>query len=272
MSKKYIVQLICWSLLLPAVCNCTVLEDRAPCPGYLDIDYRQLPNALPDGGPGGTVEVAWLSDAMRWTVRHALSDCPSAEEVPVEKTQARAVAVVHANPQRTYLTEGTQILCEPGSQIGILYADAQDVDCSGEEACFVIQPHKQFSTLVFTDAGNDLFRQYDLLVRGTTCGFDAADLSALDGDYVCPAEDADGTGRIAVRIPRQKQGDMVLEFWSREDRRKYLVSPVGRYLFAAGYDPSAPDLPDYEIRVDFREALLYLRVADWDEEYLYSLY
>ena len=48
--------------------------------------------------------------------------------------------------------------------------------------------------------------------------------------------------------------------------------PVGMYLFAAGYDPDAIDLPDFSFRIDFRDALLYLRIADWQDEYIYSLY
>ena len=39
-----------------------------------------------------------------------------------------------------------------------------------------------------------------------------------------------------------------------------------------GYDPAAVDLPDFCLRIDFREALLYLRITDWQDEYIYSLY
>ena len=137
----------------------------------------------------------------------------------------------------------------------------------------MLQPQKQFSTLFITDESEgSLCRQYNLVIRGTTCGFDAVDYAAVDGSYLYTVQEDDGTGRISVRIPRQKRSDLVLEFWDKEDHLKRFSSPVGLYLFAAGYDPAASSLPDYEIRIDFRDALLYLRVSDWEEEHVFSLY
>ena len=94
----------------------------------------------------------------------------------------------------------------------------------------------------------------------------------MDGEYLYTVQEDDGTGHIRVRIPRQKKGDLVLEFWDKDDHLKRFASPVGLYLFAAGYDPAAADLPDYEIRIDFRQMLLYLRVSDWDETRVFALY
>ena len=94
----------------------------------------------------------------------------------------------------------------------------------------------------------------------------------LDGDYLYTIQEDDGTGRISVRIPRQKQADLLLEFWDKDDHLKRFSTPIGLYLFAAGYDPDALDLSDYEIHIDFRQALLYLRVADWTETRVFALY
>ena len=85
-------------------------------------------------------------------------------------------------------------------------------------------------------------------------------------------QEDDGEGRICVRIPRQIRSDRLLEFWEKDEHRLLFSSPVGVYLFAAGYDPAAIDLPDFSLRIDFRDALLYLRIADWQDEYIYSLY
>ncbi|MBQ1673109.1 MAG: hypothetical protein II064_03385 [Bacteroidales bacterium] len=110
------------------------------------------------------------------------------------------------------------------------------------------------------------------MIRGSTCGFDAADFTAIDGAYLYTVQENDGAGRISVRIPRQRRNDLVLEFWDKDDHTRRFTSPVGLYLFAAGYDPDALDLTDYTIRIDFRQALLYLRVSDWETERVFALY
>ncbi|MBR5018476.1 MAG: hypothetical protein IKX53_02435 [Bacteroidales bacterium] len=253
--------------------SCTVLEDRVPCPCYLDIDYREVLAAAWGEQWEGCVDVTLRAPEPVWSENRRMGECPDIEEVAVEKARILVVGLVHNRPMRDFLGAGTQLVYEAGNQIDSLYVHTEEVDCTGEEAHSILRPHKQFSTLFITDeAGGDLCRPYNLVIRGTTCGFDAADFSAIDGTYLYTVQEKDGTGRISVRVPRQKRSDLVLEFWDKEDHLKRFSSPVGLYLFAAGYDPDAPDLPDYEIRIDFRQALLYLRVSDWEEEHVFSLY
>jgi len=268
---------ICYSwmagFLILAGGSCSVLEDRAPCPCYLDIDYREVLSSALSTAPEEKVEVGLFDGPACWAADHKLEDCPELEEVAVEKARLQAVAVVHDHPFRTFLEAGTEIRYDEGNQMDALYVHTEEVDCMAEEARCVLRPHKQFSTLSFTDeAGGELCRQYNMVVRGTTCGFDAADFSALDGPYLYTVQEDDGAGKVRVRIPRQKREDLLLEFWDKEDHLKRFTCPVGLYLFAAGYDPDAPDLQDYEVRINFRSGLLYLRVADWTDEYLFSLY
>lgn len=266
-------RVLCCCLLLADLTACSVLEDRIPCPCYLDIDYREV---LAAGWPSaweGCVDVTLYAPPPVWTENRRMEDCPDIEEVAVDKAQIQVVGLVHNRPLRQFLSAGTAIRYEAGNQIDSLYVHTEAVDCTGEEACSVLRPHKQFSTLFITDeADGALCRQYNLVIRGTTCGFDAADCSALDGEYLYTVQEDDGTGRISVRVPRQKQSDLVLEFWDKDDHLKRFTSPVGLYLFAAGYNPDALDLPDCEIRIDFRQLLLYLRITDWKEEQVFALY
>lgn len=260
-------------LLLLTVPGCTVLEDRSPCPCYLDIDYREVLSAPWPDEWDGCVDVTLYAPPPVWTEKRRMADCPAMEEVAVGKAEIRVVGLVHNRPMRNFLADGTQIRYEAGNQIDSLYVHTEEVDCTGEEACSVLRPHKQFSTLFFTDeADGERCRAYNLVIRGSTCGFDAADLSAVEGAYLYTVQEDDGTGRISVRIPRQLRSDLVLEFWDKDDHLKRFSSPVGLYLLAAGYDPQALDLPDYTIRIDFRQALLYLRVADWETEQVFALY
>jgi len=267
----------CLCLLLQGAC--TVREDRGPCPCYVDVDYRQVLSPTHAYDPAGRVEVAFFDAATdvgtdcRWTDVHGLDDCPEEEEVAVDKGTVRVVAVVHDHPLRHYLSDGTKITYAAGNEMDPLYVHTEQLDCTEEWTRCILQPHKQFSTLTFTDEQDGaLCRQYHLLVRGTTCGLDAADLSAVEGPYLYTVQDTDAEGAIQVRIPRQLRDDLLLEFWEKREQRLLFTCPVGLYLFAAGYDPRAKDLPDYSLRIDFRQAQVYLRVADWTEEIIYSLY
>jgi hypothetical protein len=273
MWKYHFIRALFGCLLLCAGIGCTVREDRLPCPCYLDLDYRELLAAPPPADSAVRVDVVLYDPDCRWTAQHALDECPDLEEVSVEKAELQVVALVHDKPWREHLVQGTRICYDPGNEMEALYVHSERVDCTGEEACSVIRTHKQFSTLTFTDeADGALCRLYNMVVRGTTCGFDAADFSAVDGDYLYTIQEDDGQGRIRVRIPRQKRSDLLLEFWEKDRHRLLFSCPVGIYLFAAGYDPDALDLPDFSFRIDFRAALIYLRVAPWKDEYIYKLY
>ena len=260
-------------ILFPVVAGCTVLENRVPCPCYLDVDYREVATGDRADMPGGVVDVKLFAPEPGWTQRHRLDDCPELEEVTVDKARIRVVGLVHDRPLRGFLDEGTEIRYEPGNQIDSLYVHTEEVNCTGEEARAVLRPHKQFSTIFITDEEDgDLCRQYHLVIRGTTCGFDAADCGALEGPYWYTVQEYDGAGRISVRIPRQLRDDLVLEFWDKESRLKLFSSPLGLRIFDAGYDPAAEELPDYEFRIDFRRALVFLRIVDWEEVRVYGLY
>lgn len=253
--------------------SCTVREDRSDCPCYVDLDYRQVLLSTRADDAAGRVEVAFYDPACCWTAAHALRSCPEEEEVAVEKGQLQVVAVVHTHPWQHFLEAGTQIVCEPGNEIDALSVHTEFVDCRGETTRCLLQPHKQFTTLTFTDEQDGaLCRQYHMVIRGTTCGFEATDFSAVEGPYHCTIQEADESGAIRVRVPRQKRDDLLLEFWDKKEQRLVFTCPVGLYLFASGYDPAAPDLPDCTLRIDFRQALLYLLITDWNEETIYRLY
>ena len=273
MLKYHFIRALFGCFLLCAGIGCTVREDRLPCPCYLDIDYRTLLATATAVGAGGQIDLLLQDDGHQWRTQHPLEECPDLEEISVDKNRLQVIALVHDKPWMDFLAEDTRVTYEPGNEIDALYACTDWVDCQEEEACCVLQPHKQFSTLQFTDeADGALCRRYNMVIRGTTCGFDAADLSAVEGDYLYPVQEDDGQGRICVRIPRQVRSDLQLEFWEKDRQRLLFSCPVGLYLFAAGYDPAAADLPDFSLRIDFRDALLYLRIADWKDEYIYSLY
>lgn len=251
--------------------SCTVREDRQPCPCYLDMDYRELLAADLFSGEPGMVDVALFHPELAGHSTYSLGTCPEMEEQAVSRDTVRVVAVVGSRLPEGFPQLGTKICYEAGNQMDSLYVHTGLVDCAAESALCVLRPLKQFSTLTLTDGeGGAMLRQYNLVVRGATCGLDAADLSAVDGPYLYTVQDYDRNGGISVRIPRQKERGLMLDFYDKTTYQRLFSTPLGLYLFDAGYDPDAPELSDYAFQIDFERALVYLRIADWEDEYVYQ--
>lgn len=260
---------------LLAICgaSCSVLEDRRPCPCYLDVDYTEILTSKPLDGKPGKVDVVAYLPTREYPSAFTLSDCPDINENAVERGQATVVGIVHNRPLETFLKTGARTVWEPGNQIDSVFVHSSTVDCSGEEAYCLLHPHKRFHTIHFSDGrGGEVLRTWNMVVRGTTCGFDAVDFSTIDGEYLYTIQEYDADGGVSVRVPQQREDDLLLEFWSKEDYRKVFSFPVGRYMAATGYDRRAADLCDFDIRIDFRENLAYVRVADWVDEWIFSIY
>ena len=254
--------------------GCTVREDRQPCPCYLDVDYREVLAAglFPAGEPG-IVDVSVLIPGHAVRLTHELSACPEIEEKVVARDTAQVVALVGNRMPEGFPERGTRIQYEAGNQMDSLYVHSGAVDCTGEESVCVLKPLKQFSTLTLTDEEDGaILRTYNLVLRGTTNGLDAADLSALEGPYLYTVQEYDRQGCISVRIPRQTECSLMLDFYDKESYQRLFSAPLGQYLFDAGYDPSSSALTDYSFTINFRQALVYLRIADWAEEYIHQLY
>ena len=255
--------------------GCTVLEDREPCPCYLDVDYTDILAGRPLGPQAAAFDVTVYNPSPANEAVYTPEDAPQIDEIRIKKSMAKVVGVFHNRPLRNFLQKGTVVTWEEGNQMDSIFVHSTDVDCTGEEAYCLLEAHKQFSTLTFIDGnGGEELRQYNMVVRGNTCGFDAAyPLEAIDGRYLADVQEDDGHGNIVVRVPRQKDASLVLEFWTKDaEKRKLYSSPIGSYLMASGYDGSLLDLQDFTIRIDFRAMLMYIRVADWEDEYIYALY
>ena len=253
--------------------GCTVKEDRRPCPCFLDLDYREmLAEDLLSGEPGN-VETAVFQPGLACSSSYTTENCPQIEEHETERSQVRVVGVLSSRKLYDFPSKGTLVTYEAGNEIDSVYVHVSDIDCSGEDASCVLRPSKQFSTLFLTDEeGGGMLRSYNMVVKGNTCGFDAFSLEAVSGDYLYTVQEFDRDGRISVRIPRQADNGLVLEFYDKESYRHLFSAPLGQYLFDAGYDPGAGELLDYSFRINFEQTLVYLRIAAWDEEFIYKLF
>lgn len=261
------------AVVAAAAGGCTVKEDRQRCPCFLDLDYRaMLAKDLLLGEPG-TMDVAVFLPELACRSSYSIEDCPEVEEQSVPRSEARVIGVLSSRRQDGVLDSGTKIVYDAGNQIDSVYVHSSVVDCSGEEAVCELHPLKQFSTVFLTDEEDGaILRKYNLVVKGTTCGLDALDLSALSGEYLYTVQEYDRDGGVSVRIPRQTDSRLILEFYDKETYQHLFSAPLGTYLFDAGYDTEAEELQDYTFKINFEQTLVYLRIAGWEEEFIYKLF
>ena len=250
--------------------SCSVLEDRRPCPCFLDVDYTYVLGGAFGAAPSGFVRVEVLNPALEVSGETALSACPDTAEFRVTRAPATVVGVVSPSDSLPWSADGTRIAYATGNQMDSIYLHASPVDCSGEEAYCLLMPTKQFSTVFITNnRGGEALRAYNLVIKGTTCGLDVRSGAALPGEYLYTVQDYDASGGISVRIPRQIDNDLVLLLYDRNSYTRRFTVPIGRRMtLPTGYGP----LPDYEVQVDFEAMLSYVRIADWDETSIVAIF
>ena len=56
--------------------GCSVLEDREPCPCYLDIDYREVLSSDLSQEAQRKIEAGLFDLELCWTTHHSLPECP----------------------------------------------------------------------------------------------------------------------------------------------------------------------------------------------------
>lgn len=256
-------------ILLYAASGCSVKEDREPCPCYLDVDYSAVLESRPLDRIPGSVDVSVFVPGRTCPTSFPLSSCPYVKENVVKRSLAQVVGVVHSRPGRDFLSGDGLVTWAPGNQIDSVFVHTSTVDCTGEDAYCRLDVHKQFHTLFFSDEfGGGALREYNLVVVGSTCGFNALTLEAVEGKYLYTVQDYDAEGGISVRVPRQISDDLMLEMWTKDDYRRVFAAPIGQYMARTGYDRTAADLTDFDIFINFRQAAVYVRVADWEDRYI----
>ncbi len=250
--------------------SCSVLEDRRPCPCFLDVDYTYILDGAFGADPSGFVRVEVLNPALEVSGETALAVCPDTAEFRVTRTAATVVGVVSPSDSLPWSADGKRIAYAAGNQMDSIYLHVSQVDCSGEEAYCLLTPTKQFSTVFITDnRGGEALRAYNLVVKGSTCGLDVRTGAALPGEYLYTVQDYDASGGISVRIPRQTGNDLVLLLYDRDTYTRRLTVPIGRRMIVpTGSGP----LPDYEVQVDFEAMISYVRIADWDESGIVAIF
>ena len=262
-----------------SLCGCTVLEDRDPCPCYLEVDFSQVDKSIREWqmwlfSPEGTL-------LFKDTVYRRSYSSPYIVEVP---RNSKVQCLLWGNARGgTNLNESysryTTLLHKGGVAADSLYFSTDTISTMGEESSLKVLPHKEFATVdiclqgwigVDFDASMELLcgAQGFYVDRRFLRGEVSSNMKLYDmGDYYTQFR-----GRI-LRQPDPENIILSLLIRKREidgSIGEVLIDkdiPIGKYLEENGYDMHTPDMSDIVMDVDYSYTNLVIKAEDWEATY-----
>ena len=242
------------------------MEDRRECPCTLSVRLEGLPaypvtllvnDSVVEKAHGDTTFHVWVKTGGMATV----------------------TAVSGAEP-----LPDLQVRIPYGEASPPLYVFRGTADCTGESAFVQVRMQKHFCTLNLRFAGLpegavtegvqpsvaklmadapcgfapsvNKSRPFSVAIRGSVNGYSLVEGDPLQGAFRCRVQ---GT---SARIPRHRPGDPLWLDITLQDSvlRSF---PLGTYLEKAGYDWTAPDLPDRDVEMDISVTSIRFRSGTW---------
>lgn len=276
--KKTILAIL--TTLSLASCRALILEDRMPCPSFLffDIqnatqfeDYKRVYISALDYHSGElyTADTTVLS----YIQEHAFY-------LKVPKSDAtRGFGILGFRDLS--IRNSTQLLIDEGNNGEPLYRFDYTVSSRDESATVPVELVKDHAKV------RVIFRNYDsftgaagrfpffILVKGNTCGIDGLSGRPIPGPFrYRPEEDA--AGEFQFIVPRQADHSLVMELWAKEGQyqekgliRTFPLWDMFRQAVALSWE--AKNLPDIELKIDYRESTCKVIIQDWSEKNSFDL-
>ena len=243
--------------------SCSVREDRSDCPCSLTLDLRELSASVPEDA----FPVRWQLLQGDWSDSGLLSedDCTAGLfHVVVPRGGAQVYAVTG---DEGMFDHGLEIAPGHGCPPVRLWTAA--VDARGETATAVVCLHKAYCRLTIHMHGAPAPRPYRLILEGNVCGWDASGYP-LPGSFRCSPEPIPEQD-YAVNLPRQTDDSLLLHICAGDasnapggaETTPLRTFALGHIIASAGYDWTAPDLPDLSLELDFAASSLSLRSDRW---------
>lgn len=271
-----------WGFLLVApliLAGCTVLEDRDPCPCYLEVDFSQVDNGIREWQ-------MWLFSSsgelmFKDTVYRRSYSLPYIVQVP-RNTKVQCLLWGNAR-SGTNLTEhyslNTSLQKKSDVLSDSLYFSTDTISTMGEDSFLRVVPCKEFATVdIFLQGwiGVDFDVEMELL-----CGSQGfyVNRNFLPGQTGCSMklfDMGDYFTQFRGRILRQPDTEnIVLSLMIRKKEidgspGPILVNrdiPLGKFLEENGYDIQSPQMADIIMDIDYSYTSLTVKVDDWEAVY-----
>lgn len=238
-------------MVLFAAVSCTlVLEDRSACPCELSVSVSGVMGETAVVVGGEVVGRIW-------------SDSTVVCRVPRGEVAVMAVSGVSAGEFTGPPGAGSEFripegLDSPPLRLGYSFADA-----SGDNARIDVVMRKEYCALSLeVDGPPGWGEPYLMKVRSDVCGVSACG-EAVEGVFAFTMTLSED-GRSTVILPRQSLDGMLCLDIFMPDRVLRTFS-LGAYMEKAGYDWSAPDLQDLDLRLSLSVTTFTLRIGLWTD-------
>jgi len=242
-----------WCAALGVMASCSlVLEDRSACPCEMEISVSGVKGETSVVVGGELVCRVWSDSTLSCRVQRG-------------KVAVMAVSGVSAGEFTDFLGAGQAFripegLDSPPLRLGYTIADA-----SGDSASVDVVMRKEHCTLSLeVDGPPGWGEPYLIKVRSDVCGY-SLDGGLLEGpfSYMMTLSEE---GRCSVFLPRQGPSSPLVLDILMPDRILRTFS-LSAYMQKAGYDWSAPDLPDLSLRLSLSVTAFTIHIGPWSETF-----
>ena len=223
------------TVMLAALCSCSVKEDRSDCPCWLTVEAEK------------SISISGWFGQTNLFRDHAGGF--------VERTVPRGtvdITGVHGS-----------LVAPVGHQLDSLFAAHVSVNTVAEFRHTKVALRKNFATVELDFKDEDDGRtEYELEVTGTVCGADARTLEPKEGHFRCIPEPQAAKRGYAFRVPRQKDESLRL-ILSREGTVRETID-LGRIIVKNGFDWTKEDLGDITVLCDLPAHTFTISIKDWE--------
>lgn len=241
--------------------GCNIKEDRRECPCRLNLNLDGVRMEEDD-----SLELYVSSgEGMVYSTKLGSEEVDATLVMDVPRTSLKLMAWCGGEG----MTVRNGLVIPLGKQCPKVYVYTAEVDASGETCSDTVTMRKNHCVLSVLFKDDDV-GDVGLSLSGNVCGYDEAGLP-LEGEFYADiVEDISvSVGCPQVVIPRQCGGEMTLHV--NEGTERVRSFPLAEYIVAAGYDWSAPDLPDMIVTIDYVQTTIRLEIPGWDEEFYFDV-
>ena len=257
--KRIVLLFAVVAVFMPAIAGCGIKEDRGECPCRLFLDMTDVdrsvmsPLALYITAGGVTVCDEVLDSA----------ELSGDRVIEVPREELSVVAWGGCGKE----VSASGLLIPLGEDCPPVYIHASSLRADGECVSDTLRMRKNHCVLDIMLQDTDV--PYRLAVRGNVSGFDPTGKPSEGEFYVPMSVDTVSTCSVAVCLPRQLGDDLYLDVSDGDGKTR--TFHLSRYMAAAGYDWTEPDLKDLSLTLNYTLAAMTLMIQGWTEEFIFDV-
>lgn len=251
------------SVLILAVAlaySCSVKEDRSECPLYVSVKVQTASDCLVSffAADGSLIERRLIA---------AEDMCTGNNTTEMKRTDFY-VSILKDKWDMT-IRDDQVVCCSSGREAAPVYAFSmkqQAFSGNSDELTLEGTLKKQHSLVsVRFIIADDSDLPCKMVISGARNGFDLVTLKGTEGVFAVEPK-IDSSLCSAFVLTRQSAGDpIIMSLYNSTGVEKTEID-LSKYINRAGYDWNAENLGDIDIKVDYSQMKISVKISDWGDE------